>query len=200
MDFANGGDLFFHLKREYYFSEERCRLIAAEITLAFEALHKEDIIYRFDFYICAYQTISFIRDLKPENVLLSADGILTPEFLFISFISLTGHVCLTDFGLSKQNINTKQMTATFCGTPEYIGLIDSFQVSYLYHPFTAPEMILNKPYGKPVDWWALGTFLYEILTGMVCSFTIFFQYFYLLLITLFLLQICILFGNTASIL
>ena len=50
MDFANGGDLFFHLKRETRFSEDRCRLIAAEITLAFEALHKEDIIYRYTLF------------------------------------------------------------------------------------------------------------------------------------------------------
>ena len=129
MDFANGGDLFFHLKREYYFSEERCRLIAAEITLAFEALHKEDIIYRFVFHslsMLLYIHLSSTRNLKPENVLLSADGIVTPIHIFIPFILLLGHVCLTDFGLSKQNINTKQMTGTFCGTPEYIGLVTLF--------------------------------------------------------------------------
>ena len=41
------------------------------------------------------------RDIKPENILMDEDG----------------HVCLTDFGLSKE-IRTKSDEArTFCGTP-----------------------------------------------------------------------------------
>lgn len=37
-----------------------------------------------------------------------------------------------------------------CGTPEYL----------------APEVLLNKGHGKPVDWWALGVFLYEVMVGI----------------------------------
>jgi serine/threonine protein kinase len=55
-----------------------------------EYLHTKGIIY---------------RDLKPENVLISADG----------------HVRMTDFGISKEGLNAKDdRTATFCGTPEYL--------------------------------------------------------------------------------
>ena len=42
------------------------------------------------------------RDLKPENILLASDG----------------HICLTDFGLCKQNMYHNTATDTFCGTPE----------------------------------------------------------------------------------
>ena len=43
-------------------------------------------------------------DVKPENVLLDADG----------------YIKITDFGLSKQGMSTVRRTYSYCGTPEYI--------------------------------------------------------------------------------
>ncbi|KAI8065699.1 kinase-like domain-containing protein [Gongronella butleri] len=85
------------------------------------------------------------RDLKPENILLAADG----------------HLILTDFGLSKQFDMppasarppfdmSEQRTSTFCGTAEYI----------------APEVLRGEPYTIAVDFWSLGTILYEMLVGI----------------------------------
>jgi len=119
MDYINGGELFFHLQKEGRFSEDRVKFYVAEIILGLEYLHsKRNIIY---------------RDLKPENLLLSADG----------------HIILTDFGISKEN-STDEKTATFCGTPEYL----------------APEVLKQEKYTKAVDWWSLGTLMYEMLSGL----------------------------------
>ena len=46
LDYMAGGELFFWLKKDRKFSENRVRLYTAEITLALEALHRADIVYR----------------------------------------------------------------------------------------------------------------------------------------------------------
>ncbi|KAH9261446.1 hypothetical protein BASA81_000090 [Batrachochytrium salamandrivorans] len=73
------------------------------------------------------------RDLKPENLLLDSDG----------------HIKVTDFGLSKENV-VDDGVKSFCGTPEYL----------------APEVLKRVKYGKAVDWWSLGTLLFEMISGL----------------------------------
>lgn len=73
------------------------------------------------------------RDLKLENILMDHEG----------------HLALTDFGLSKQNIDATGGATTFCGTAEYI----------------APELLKGQKYGAAVDWWSFGILLFEMMHG-----------------------------------
>jgi serine/threonine protein kinase len=70
---------------------------------------------------------------------------LKPENILIA---RDGYAKLTDFGFAKV-IEPGARTFTLCGTPEYI----------------APEVLLNKGHGKPVDWWTLGILTYECICG-----------------------------------
>jgi serine/threonine protein kinase len=73
------------------------------------------------------------RDLKPENLLLSA----------------TGHVKLTDFGLSKY-VGQSGLCETSCGTPAY----------------ASPECLAGGQYnGMISDIWSVGVVLFVLLTG-----------------------------------
>lgn len=58
-DYMSGGELFWHLQKEGRFDEKRAKFYIAELILAIEHLHRNDIVY---------------RDLKPENILLDANG------------------------------------------------------------------------------------------------------------------------------
>ena len=82
LDFFNGGELFFHLKREGRFSEKRSKFYAGEICLALECLHGKGIIY---------------RDLKPENILLDADGHIKITDFGLSKDSLKGDMITHTF-------------------------------------------------------------------------------------------------------
>ena len=117
MDYVPGGDLSDHLKKFTKFSVKQAKFYASEVLSALEHLHND--------------LNTTYRDLKPENVL----------------IDQTGHIKLTDFGISK--IGSDGVSYSFCGTPNYL----------------APEIILSQGHTKMVDFWSFGCLIYEMLVG-----------------------------------
>jgi len=89
----------------------------------------------------AAQVVSMFEYLHSKNIIYRD---LKPENILIDE---DGYLKLTDFGFAKY---VESRTYTLCGTPEYL----------------APEMLLNKGHGKPVDWWTFGILLYEMLAGI----------------------------------
>lgn len=74
------------------------------------------------------------RDLKPENIVMDVQG----------------NCLLTDFGISKENIQDPISATTFCGSPMYL----------------APEMLSRSGHGFALDWYSVGALTYELLTGL----------------------------------
>lgn len=70
---------------------------------------------------------------------------LKPENVLVH---TSGYLKVSDFGFLK-TVKPSERTFTICGTPEYL----------------APEIIMNKGHGQPVDWYCLGIFIYELMVG-----------------------------------
>ncbi|KAJ3217237.1 Serine/threonine kinase [Dinochytrium kinnereticum] len=103
--------------------------------------HQQFSEKRAKFYAC--EVLLALEYFHKNNIVyrdLKLDNIL---------LSLEGHIKIADYGLCKENMPYGSTTTTFCGTPE----------------FMAPEILLEKPYGRAVDWWALGVLIYEMLLG-----------------------------------
>ena len=107
----------FQNSKKLYMVTDYCR--GGELFFHLKRLHvfKEDMVRFYSAEIVAalahlHANDIVYRDLKPENVLLDSDG----------------HVRITDFGLSRDNVVDDHSAMTFCGTPEYL----------------SPEMILHR--------------------------------------------------------
>jgi len=85
-DLILGGELFGYLRKHKKFALPIARFYCACVASAFVYLHEKKIVY---------------RDLKPENLMLDADGYLK----------------VVDFGFAKV---VEERTWTLCGTPDYL--------------------------------------------------------------------------------
>lgn len=94
LEYVVGGELFSHLRKAGKFPNDVGKYYAAEVILAFDYLHRKNIIY---------------RDLKPENLLLDSDGnIKITDFGFAKRVTdTTLTLCGTPEYLAPEIIQSK---------------------------------------------------------------------------------------------
>jgi len=137
MEYLAGGDLHALLKRVGRLEEPLARIYLAEMVLGLQYLH---------------ETLGIVhRDLKPENILISSSG----------------HIKLTDFGLSWTKLGMSHAPGSAQREPPGAsslargggggggGRSRCYSVVGSPH-YVAPEVVLGSGHSTPVDWWALG--------------------------------------------
>jgi serum/glucocorticoid-regulated kinase 2 len=132
----------FQTESKLYFILEYCP--GGEL---FELLQKRGKFTEDQVKFYSSQVVVALEHLHSKHILYRD---LKPENILVD---VDGYLKITDFGLSQLNVHDNQ-ALQICGTPEYL----------------APEIVSNKHYGKPVDWWCLGCLIYELLTG-ICPFS-----------------------------
>jgi serine/threonine-protein kinase len=122
MRFVSGDDLRTLVDRDGPLEPGRAAAVVVQVAAALAAAHGRGLVH---------------RDVKPANVLVTADG----------------HCYLTDFGLVKDLAATSGVTRT----GEVLGTLD----------YVAPERIQGGETGPWTDVYALGCVLFFALTGRV---------------------------------
>ena len=121
MDLIDGGDLVRRLSRDGPLSPDQVRYVFYHVARALHAAHDEGIIH---------------RDVKPANILITADGELK----------------LADFGVALTADEAREgdkQRGTFTGTPHY----------------SAPEHVLGREMDGRTDLFMLGVTAFELMEG-----------------------------------
>ncbi|GMH08724.1 hypothetical protein Nepgr_010564 [Nepenthes gracilis] len=121
LEYVDGGELFDKIASRGKLSEEKGRKLFQQLIDGVGYCHDKGV---------------FHRDLKLENILISAKG----------------DIKVSDFGLSAlpQHFKDDGLLHTTCGSPNYV----------------APEILANRGYdGAASDIWSCGVILFVILTG-----------------------------------
>jgi calcium/calmodulin-dependent protein kinase I len=135
---ATGGELFDRICEQGRFTEKDASQTIRQVLEAVDYLHDNNVVHRGKKYKrpMLLQSSLTALDLKPENLL---------------YLTCNPHsdLVLADFGIAKMLDSKDEVLTTMAGSFGY----------------AAPEVMLKKGHGKPVDMWSLGVITYTLLCG-----------------------------------
>lgn len=152
LEYAAGGELYKIMKKQPdgKFDEKTAAHYIAQLASALSYCHSFNVIH---------------RDVKPENLLISQDGLLKLAdfgwaahdrrgyngYMSTARLHVRGGISACPEENDRMaSINHGNRRTTMCGTLDYL----------------APEMVHGKAYDETVDNWTVGVLAYELLVGV----------------------------------
>lgn len=146
MDFCAGIDLLSLVTKQDVFTEEQAQFYVSELAIAIQYIHELGYAH---------------RDIKPDNVLISADG----------------HIKLSDFDLctnkferfdTSSSLESKPNPEAKMNTDPKRQRLSSYASIYFGVPdYMSPELFegSDSKYDERCDWWSMGVIFYELVAG-----------------------------------
>lgn len=134
---ATGGELFDRICEKGKFTEKDAAETIRQVMEAVTYLHSNNVVHRGETQAALHDSYAHTApDLKPENLL---------------YLTRDPHssLVLADFGIAKMLDSKSEVLTTMAGSFGY----------------AAPEVMLKKGHGKPVDIWSMGVITYTLLCG-----------------------------------
>lgn len=139
---ATGGELFDRICEQGKFTEKDASQTIKQVLDAVNYLHKNNIVHRG----ASRSPLPPIASRTPAN---SNPPDLKPENLLYLTKDLDSDLVLADFGIAKMLDRKDEVLTTMAGSFGY----------------AAPEVMLKRGHGKPVDMWSMGVITYTLLCG-----------------------------------
>ncbi|CAM9581513.1 unnamed protein product [Chrysoparadoxa australica] len=137
MEMAKGGELFDRLVGMGPYSEREAAKLMRDMLMAVAYIHHHNIVH---------------FDIKPENIMLAGeeDG-----------DALEAEMRLVDFGSAVRLADKDSGEGQETGRRQSYQKLDGNTAAY-----SAPEILLDKPFDSKADIWALGVIMYLLLSGV----------------------------------
>ena len=137
-EFLQGGELFFHLRKNSSFKEKAVKFYMSQVLLALEFMHNNNYIY---------------RDLKPENIMIDKEGNIKLTDFGLSKIVKPNETTYTLCGTAEYLAPEILFGQGYDKTCDWFSFgVSLFEMFCGYHPFRSnskkidPTIYLRKTY------------------------------------------------------
>ncbi|CAM9811788.1 unnamed protein product [Scytosiphon promiscuus] len=151
LEHLGGGELFDRIAKKKSYNEREARDVCKVLVDVIAHLHERNIVHRGlkpGSILLASPANPTVKTTTTETDSVDGDNVTTTTTTTVTVATTNSKIKVTDFSMACR--------VSVGGLESVEGDVDEFK---------APEILLEKPYGKPADMWTVGLIAYMLLNG-----------------------------------